>query len=170
MKRIIGFIIIVTGVIVVIAAGKSNAREESGEMITYVRVSNTTEESYISFWSPLDSTKYNADYRIRDYFVSIHGDFSLFQILTDGNVDIVQCEWVTPTFIKRVLPGQTFCYKIEAPVDKQQYCQSHIMFVPEKKVKFFIHDIDIPQWFLFAGDTALLKYKYINKFFDIPQK
>ena len=39
MKRIIGLIIIVTGVIVVIAAGKSNAREESGEMIIGMEIS-----------------------------------------------------------------------------------------------------------------------------------
>ena len=164
MKRIIGFVVaIMIGLIVLAAECKRNSCVKPKEINTFVKVYNNSEENYITFWSPLDSTKYSIDKRIRDYFIGVHGEYSLFQLFFESAI-VGGSMMVTPHFIKQLLPGQSFYYKVEAPFNKLEYCKSRIIFVPEEKVKACIHGVDIPNNFLYEGDTVLVRYEDVKYF------
>ena len=165
MKRIIGFVVAsMIGLIVLAAECKRNSCVKSKEITTFVKVCNNSEENYITFWSPLDSTKYSIDKRIRDYFMGIHGDFSLIQLFYESAI-VGGSNMIPPHFIKKLQPGQSFYYKIKAPSDKQEYCKSRIVYVPETEVKTLIRNIDIPNEFFYNADTILVRYEYVEHFY-----
>ena len=165
MKRIIGFVsAFIIGLFVLASECKRHSCANSKESITCVKVTNNSGENYITFWSPMDSTKHSVDERIRDYFIGIHGDFSLTQLFYESAI-VGEHKRVTPCFIKQLLPGQSFYYQIKAPSDKLEYCKSRIVFVPRAHVNVIIRNLEIPNTFLYERDTVLVNYEFVKYFY-----
>lgn len=133
--------------------------------LTYEIINN--KEDIIWFWFNKSDKKEVSDYNIiRQYFFQRKGDFNLYQLATDNNIESIQIE-IFSSFVKYILPGE--CFTIQVVIENNnvnaadvfKYLDDHIIVFKEKTLNQYISDTKSLSTIVFKDNSIVLLSRYL---------
>lgn len=101
---------------------------------TYV-ITNKSKEEYLT-WIALDSHTNKSDvFQIRKYFFKPKNDFSFLNMMNE--LSEIKCQ-IGYTFIKNILPGESFAYIVTRKLRQPNIYINRIVVIERTKVEDFI--------------------------------
>lgn len=108
------------------------------QKIETYKMKNYTNEEYLTWisMSPIDH-KTNSEL-IHDYFIKRKGDFNLIEMMNEGLLKDKAIN-IGYSFIKNILPNETFSYVILKSDSNTIFYQERIVLIKKKEVELYLN-------------------------------
>ena len=137
-----------------------NGITEQSLTIENYQITNNSNEDYLTWVSLVPTERKTNIALIRDFFVKRKGDFNLIEMITENliNTDNESICEVGYTFIKNILPGETFSYFIAKTDTKSNLYQRRIVLIKKKEVEQYLK-MQIDEKYFFKLSSIFLTEK-----------
>lgn len=138
-----------------------NGITEQTQIIDKYQIINNSSEDYLTWVSLVPTERKTNIALIRDFFVKRKGDFNLIEMITENliNTDNESICEVGYTFIKNILPGETFSYFIAKTEARSNLYQGRIVLIKKKEVEQYLKMQIDEKYFFKLSSIFLTEFK-----------